>query len=993
MLNIKDILFDKSIYDINLLEARSNFNTYSSKDNYKNALTNEIIINDGWKGIYFKNLPDDLNELLSNIKDEELVNVDVPLSLELQGYGQAQYVNTQYEFDGYNTSEIGEIPNVDIPCFLYQRDLTISSDDKSKKIIINFKGFESGLFLYINKQFVGYSENLYLDSEFDISNFLNVGENKIYVLVSKYSSSSWLLNQDFFRFMGLFRDVSINKLHPNHILDLEIKAKNNGITRVSLTGDIDALKKEVEVISPIDETVYKVTTFSNEIDFHIDNPMLWSAETPNIYKLIIRTYFKDELIEIVEENYGYREVKIENGILYFNGKRLKLYGINRHEWNHLRGRNVSLDDMKFDVEFLKNYNVNAIRTSHYPNHPSFYDLTDKYGFYVMNEACLETHSSLTTYNKIGYDTQIPGDDPAWNHICLNKIRRMYLRDKNHPSIFMYSLGNESGYGEVLNNMYKEIKKLNPDVLVHFEWCCRVEGKDMCTDVYSQMYTPAYKIDNLLANYNKKPYLICEYAHAMGNSLGAIDKYIALFDKHQHYHGGFIWDYIDQAIYTRDDFGNFVLNYGGDFLEKPSDHDFCCNGVIFADRTQAYKAPKAIEMKYQYQQIEFHLNGCELKIKNNYLFTNLEKFKFVFKIFNDDKVVKEIEKVFNIPPNDEYIFKLHVENFSLGETILQINVFENDNKIAYKHFVLSNIKKYPILKKKKLSVIDGRYNIGVKVGNLDLLFAKSSISYHLGGLFSLKVNDEEYLIDEILPSIFRPTTNNDYANYFMYDNNMLLSYSKYLRLDYKSTSYEFDDEKFVIKFKYLLDHRNETGIWIKYTVNDCAEILIDVEYEKLQDISEISMLGLRFELLKNKRKIQYCGLSGETYPDRKAGGIYGVYDLEVEDGYTNYMTPQECGNHEDTRWLILSGEQSKLKFEYIDNLFKFKFMEFSDFSIECATHYEELPKTRKNYLTIMGYTRGVGGDNTWGAKVHEEYCINNENLNFSIKIFEINKGDE
>ena len=990
----KKILFDKSIYEINLLEQRSCFKSFSSWSNYKNNITNEIIINDQWKGLYLQDTPDDLEEFLNRLDDNLLSPISVPLSIELQGYGTIKYVNTQYEFDGYEVENIGGEICSKNPCFIYQRMLNITSEDMLKRIIINFKGFESGLFLYINNRFCGYSENLYLDSEFDISDYLKIGENKINAIVVKYSSSSWLLNQDFFRFMGLFRDVSILKVDKNHIFDVSIITKNDGYTKIELLGNIEQLNKNIQILSKDNEVVYETKTHNNDIEFVIERPLLWSAELPNIYKLVIKLYKGEELIEVIEEKYGYKEVRIKDGVMYFNDKKLELYGVNRHEWNHLSARSISNEDMLFDVRFLKEHNVNAVRTSHYPNQNKLYELADEYGLYIMDEACLETHSSLTTYNSIGYDTQIPGNDLSWETICLNKIKRLYLRDKNHPSIFMYSLGNESGYGEVLNKMYLKIKELNPNILVHYEWCCRVKEQDFYTDVYSQMYAPANKIEQLLKTYKDKPYLICEYAHAMGNSLGAIDKYISLLDKYDNYHGGFIWDYIDQALYSKNENGKLVLNYGGDYNEKPNDHDFSCNGIIFADRKDAYNNPKAVEMKYQYQQIKFELIGKELIIHNTYSFKNTDNYRFCFNVINNSKLHKNFNKFLHIEPKENQSINLDEEFFRLnGEVILQIFVYENENVIAYKHFVLADNTMINETLKYDLSVIDGRYNIGVKVNNINLLFAKSSISYYLGGLISLKINDEEYIKNEILPTIFRPLTSNDIGNYYVYENSKLLSYSKYLRLDYKSTKYEYNDERFIIKFKYLMDHKKVNGVWITYTVTNSAEIIIDVSYEKLDGIEELSLLGLRFELLKDKKELVYYGLSGETYPDRKAGGVIGVHHLDVKNGYTNYMTPQECGNHEETRWLIVNGSKSSLKVEQNKQPFKFKFMEYSDFDIDNATHFEELSTTRKNYLTIMGYTRGIGGDNTWGAKVHEEYCIKNENLEFSIKISEFNKGEE
>ncbi len=985
MFDYKQILFDKSVYGIHLLPARSPFASYRREEELLAGKTEESNLSGIWKGRFFEDYPEDISDLLKEDYDfTSERDVEVPLSIELQGITKPQYVNTEYPFDGTNRSENGNLLTVKNPCILYFRDVIV--EEKGDDVFhLDVKGFESGLFVYVNGEEVGYSENLYLDSEFDVTPFLKEGRNRIALLCFRYSSSSWLLDQDFFRFTGLFRDVTLFRLPKQHLNDIRIQSevdleKRTAEVAVSLTGPLEGVTKILSLQNQDGEEIDRIVFEGMDCHFSMNDIALWSAETPNLYRLVLTMAKEGKVLEIIKEHFGLKKVEIRDGILLMNGKRMVVNGINRHEWNPERGRNITLEDLAFDGEFLKENNVNAIRTSHYPNRNEFYDMADEKGFYVMDEACLESHGTILSYRGwVEDDTPLPASRMEWEHICIEKVKRMYLRDKNHPSIFMYSLGNEAGRGEVFRKMKAALRQLDPTLLVHYEgYNLREEWSDL-SDVTSTMYAKPKDIPVILEQFPNKPYLQCEYAHAMGNSLGNLKEYHELVRTYPNYQGGFIWDYIDQGLYTDGQKKTDALHFGGDYLDKPNDHDFCCNGVIFADRKNAQKSSKALAMKHHYQPFYISRSDNGILLENELLFV-IGTYHIVISV--SSSVGKKIlaEKDIAILPGEKKEIPLSVSPSETGFLIVEVFLTEtmlgrkNDDLISYQDFPLKPEEARESGKTYPITVTKGNFNIGVTCGKLSLLFSLTNLSFALSGLISVKVDGEEYLALTAVPTIFRATTNNDQTDDFLTRSRLALSYSRFMKVDVSQIRWEQEEDSFSISYHYLMDEKEKKGMTVTYRVNTHAELLIEVEYEPVFGLDTLGEIALSLPMAKSVNSLRYFGRKTESYPDRKEGNPIGWYSMTCEEGYTDYIYPQENGNHEDTSVLILSCERTKLKFISLDKNFSFRYQEYDPIAIDAAKHREELVKSNRNYLEIIGFMRGVGGDDSWGAPVHPQYEI-------------------
>lgn len=996
MMNFKQILFDKQIYEINLLPQRSTFAVYGSEERYRAGKEEGTLLDNGWKGLYAEDVTEAMEEYLSREKSlDGIKDIEVPLAIELQGYGQLRYVNTQYPFDGYNEGAQGEEIRMKNPCMLYLRDYSLAEKKADRKYVLNFKGSESALFLYVNAQPVGYSENLYLDSEFDITKYLAEGENRIAVFCFQFCSSTWLLDQDFYRFSGLFREVVLSELSSVGVYDIDIHSRVDSQSRTSETTIIVAGGEEdtCRVLSVFDEagrTVWQAegTGGQERFSFRLTDIRLWNAEEPYLYRLTVRTYRDGALLEIAETPFGFREVCIKDGLLLLNGKRLILNGINRHEWSMERGRSLTREDMDFDVSFLKEHNINAVRTSHYPNHTYFYELSDRCGFYLMDEACLESHGSFGTAEGSRCELSLPADNPEWETICLNKLLRMYERDKNHPSIILWSLGNESGCGETFFRMREALKIRNPDVLIHYEQGYEDETYMKVSDVYSSMYMPATKVSGFIENsHTDKPYILCEYAHAMGNSLGDLDSYRTLLMKYPTFQGGFVWDYIDQGLMTEHYSGRRMLCYGGDFLEKPNDHDFCCNGILLADRKRAYQSSKANTLKYYYQPIAFELREDSVLIRNRYLFRDTSHLAFVLEVLADGRVVSVKRFEASVRAGGCAEQKIDGQGAAGGAEILyrvravlrrRDGRLKKDAVIACEEKVIHRGKQEHFDAPDALKVIDGHYNIGVTAGNASYLFSKAGTSFTVAGLMSICVAGEEFLVNEARPTVFRPNTSNDIGNCFCFDSALALSFSKYIRCDVDALRYGMRDNCFTISYRYRMDHETGEGADVTYQIDGAGRMRVTAALDKMTHLKSLPLFGIHFELAETKERFSYYGKGPfDSYPDRKKGTLSGIYESTCGGEFVPYIYPQECGNHEDTRWLLIQGEKSGLRFEGDGQTFRFKYLKYSDFEIENAAHPEELPWSGRNHLTICGFMRGVGGDDSWLSPVHEPFELKSD----------------
>ncbi len=654
-------LHDPERFKINRVEAHSDHKYYRNEEGKENF---QISLNGSWKFSYAAYYEARIRDFEKEDFDCSLwEEIQVPGHIQLQGYDKPQYVNVMYPWDGREKVEEGRAPEEFNPVASYIRYIDLTEEQLKEKMFISFQGVESAFALWVNGKFIGYSTDTFTPSEFDISQAIRVGNNKLAVQVFKWSAASWLEDQDFWRFSGIFRDVYLYSIPKVHISDIFVKpyldesfTSCNIAVKVKLLGDqgrlfINILDKEGNEVKSLEREAE-----SGEFYIDLDNPRLWSSEDPYLYTIKINVLDRENNHqETVIQRFGCRRFELKNNMMHINGKRIVFKGVNRHEFSADRGRAITEEDMLWDVLTMKKNNINAVRTSHYPNQSHFYDLCDEYGLYMIDEVNIETHGTWGAYEGIvSKEHAIPGDKEEWLEAVLDRANSMFQRDKNHTSILLWSCGNESFGGKNFYEMSKFFKEVDDTRLVHYEGVFFDRRYNDTSDVESQMYTSVENIKKFLKEHRDKPFIAVEYAHAMGNSLGAHYKYTELAYEEPLYQGGFIWDFIDQAIYHRNINGERYLAYGGDFLDRPTDYDFCGNGIVFADRTPSPKLP---EVKYNYQDFLILVSKDKLSIKNRSLFTNTSKYIGELILYREGIEIKRRTFEIAVDPGEEGSYEI------------------------------------------------------------------------------------------------------------------------------------------------------------------------------------------------------------------------------------------------------------------------------------------------------------------------------------------------
>lgn len=1005
MASVIDLTFlnNPSITEINTLPNHSDHKIYF--DNHEN----KVSLNGKWRFAFFSRFCEEAEYLLSpNFDINSLNEINVPGHFELNGYGQPQYVNQQYPWFGKEDVKLGNAP-INNPLGIYFKDIEMNKP-LSERIILEIGGFNSALYLYLNGYFIGYSEKNFTPTEFDLTNYLVRGVNRIALIVFKYSKQSWFEDQDMRRFGGIFRDVNLKFIPFTHIadidnrsflsedystgiLDLTVRVKGNltnSFLKYSLKFNGNKLFEEQKNLTNEEFLIKKSITNINP----------WSSEVPNLYQLDIFLVKDNTLIEATTIDIGFRSIEIRNGIMLINGQRLILKGVNRHEFEMRVGRAISDETIKEDLLLLKANNFNAIRTSHYPNKEYFYELCDKLGFYVIDEVDLETHGTWGSLQKRGgFSTVLPGNHEEFNDLIMAKNEAIYKRDHNHPSIIIWSLGNESSVGSVLKNSYKFFKEIDPLRLVHYEGCYYKKKYAALTDIDSGMYVTADDISKRLKNQKNKPYILCEFEHSMGNSTGNFKEYMDLIDKFDNYQGGFIWDFVDQGIV--DDVSKSI-RYGGDFRDQPNDGVFCANGLLLSDRS---KTSKLDTVKYYYQDIKFEEVPEGILIKNTNLFKGTSEYYFKLAFYENGVLASESPFDLLIAPQTSFELKLNREHLSSNKELLvrisyhlkQDQVYQKkDYEVGFYEFLVnSKLEKAPLYvlneNNVNLEFIESGYNFGVNSSNgVSYLFTGMD-NFH-GGLSSLRINNEEFLAETVKLSLFRPTTDNDenIARFFL-DNYMgatkanflIPKFAKFMQPKIgKNTAklsyfyrylYGSKPKKAKVSYEILSDGSLKVDLYIRISYLQCAP----------------GEIGLTFKIPEVIEEFSYYGLGEkDNYIDRFESQKLGRYVSNPINEYVNYAKPQECGLHLYTRELIIKGKGgNKLGFFALNNSFAFKVLPWSNLEIENARHLDELPKINSTYVTILCATRGVGGDNSWFNPVHKEYRIKNGehyHLEFIIK---------
>lgn len=637
-------LDDPQVFRVNRLDAHSDHKFYENKEDYeKKEQRLKQSLNGIWKFRYSENAmerPADFYQKWFQCRSFD--EMKVPQHIELAGYDKIHYINTMYPWEGHiyrrpagtgKEKGKGMFSQAEYnPVGSYIRKFDLQDGLRGKRIILSFEGVEQAFYVWVNGEFAGYAEDSFTVSEFDITPYVKEKDNLLAVEVHKRSTAAFLEDQDFFRFFGIFRDVNLYGIPAVHIEDLWIRPiyhPEDGKAEIELDIRLSQKKKEKNIrgkikVSLKDNAAETKTVLLDETE-NLDDPAIqtnlpvegsvnnvlhfryelkktvnaWSNTDPYLYELLIEVQNeKDETVEVVPYPIGFRKIELKDGKMLLNGKRLIINGVNRHEWNARSGRCITEADEKWDIECIRRNHINAVRTCHYPDHISWYYRCDQAGIYLMAETNLETHGSWQKMGATEPSWNVPGNIECWRACTLDRAVSNFETFKNHTSVLFWSLGNESYAGNVLREMNQYYKEKDPDRLVHYEGVCHNRSyEDVISDMESQMYTSPENVKEYLENNPKKPFLLCEYMHDMGNSLGGMESYIQLLDQYDNYQGGFIWDYMDQALWVKDEVtGREVLRYGGDFDDRPSDYEFSGNGILFADRTEK---PAMQEVRHYY----------------------------------------------------------------------------------------------------------------------------------------------------------------------------------------------------------------------------------------------------------------------------------------------------------------------------------------------------------------------------------------------------------
>ena len=954
-------------------------------------------LNGIWKFHYARNY----GSAISGFEKEEYCcrdwdDIRVPAHIQMEGYDAPQYANVQYPWEGHEDIHPGEIPEHFNPVASYVKYFEVPEEMQGKRLFISFQGAESGIALWLNGQFIGYSEDSFTPSEFELTEYVKEGENKLAAQVFKWTASSWCEDQDFYRFSGIYRDVYLYTVPEVHVYDLQIRAipdetlstaaleiRTNtwgkGTVKITLSKDGETVIEDKKALDG--EEIYS---------WKVEDPVLWSAEDPQLYDLVLEVYNEaGELQEVVPQKVGFRRFEMKDGIMTLNGKRIVFKGVNRHEFSSVSGRHVSEEELRKDLKTMKQNNINAIRTCHYPDASMIYELCDEYGIYMIDETNLESHGSwdVAEFTK-DYTYVVPHDKPEWRDMMLDRANSMYQRDKNHAAILIWSCGNESFGGKDIFEMSQFFHKEDPTRLVHYEGLCHDRRYNDTSDMESQMYPSVEAIKEFLAKDSSKPFICCEYTHAMGNSCGAMHKYTDLTDAEPKYQGGFIWDYIDQSIYKKDRYGKEFQAYGGDFGERPTDYNFSGNGIAYGGNRDA--SPKMQEVKFNYQNITAEINADSVKVINKNLFVNTDIFDCKVTVAKNGKVIHKASLATAVAPLSEetYVLPLAKEE-KPGEYTVTVSFHLKEDKVWAEagHEVAFGQYVYKIEEPKKtcpegVKVIRSTHNIGVRGAHFEVLFSVLN-----GGLVSYKYAGKEMIEAIPKPNFWRAPTDNDCGNLMgmRYGQwkiaSMYLSHKDFRKGPYGPSNIpevEVNEKTVKVTYTYLMPTTPLSECRLSYEVFGDGRVKTTLAYDPVKELGDMPEFGVIFKFNADYNRVEWYGLGeAETYSDRKKGAKLGIYSNKVADNIARYMVPQECGAKEEVRWAkVIDRKGRGMLFEMDENNgpMMFSALPYTPHEMENAMHPYELPEVHYTVVRVAKDQMGIGGDDSWGARTHEEYLL-------------------
>lgn len=929
----------------------------------------------------------------------------VPGTWQMQGYGKPIYTNITYPFKKDPPRVTGEPPRDYYsyenrnPVGSYLTTFEIGEEMKDKQFYLHFEGVKSAMYVWVNGEKVGYSQNSMSPAEFDVTDVIRQGTNQLAVEVYRWSDGSYLEDQDMWRFSGIFRPVELWIRPKIHIKDYTLTANLSEDyrtatfnSRVWIRNKSEhkakhfqmevLLKGEDENGKPIEQRMIQQipsiaanTTNAILLSCGIENPRLWSAEKPYLYDVTLKLCDENGVVESFDYHLGIRKIEITGEIFHINGQPIKLKGVNRHEHHPRTGRYVDEETLKKDLRLMKQANINMVRTSHYPHSPLFYELCDKYGFYVMDEANHESHG-------YGIGNKELGDNPEWTLAHVDRAVSLVQRDKNHPSVIFWSLGNEAGRGLNAKAMADTIRILDPSRFIYYD------SDRSVSDVYDEGYLHPDKLKELAGKVNDRPVFMREYAHAMGNSIGNLKEYWDVIEADESIIGGAIWEWADHGIARKKDASPLKYGsdpsalrlesdeywaYGGDFGDMPNDGVFCIDGVLGSDREPN---PHYYEIQKVYQNIDFErLNDKEISLKNKYFFTSLDEFDYSYEWLDDGKVVNQgniqpVGNILNLPPmpdiSGEACFNIYAK---LRNTSLWA---DKGFSVAKEQFVMQDAKS------KVVSSNESKMKVKLKKtsGLIEITAGTSvfSINTTTGLLVSWKENNNEILKDGgLAPYFWKPANDNQRRN--NYNHRLAAWRNAGQECVVKRIKQSVKNKQAVVEVSMFIPVI-EADYQLRYTVSGSGKIQVEASYQPQQEgIPLIPKFGMRMRLIPQLDYVSWYGRGVfENYPDRKTGAFLGYYEKHIDDFITPYAVPQDKANRCDTRWFSLSdGHDAGIKITGLQPLC-FRVWPYTEEDLEQTKHAYELVKRDFINLNIDLDIHGVGGNDSWGARTMDQYTI-------------------
>ena len=997
---------DPAVFADNRLPARADAVAFRSEDELSAGESSLRLCLDGvWRFHYARNIhvaPDGFWQDGYDLSGWDTIHV--PAHIQMEGYDAPAYVNTQYPWDASEELLPGQIPEFFNPVADYVTEFDLPPHFCGEEVNICLEGVESGFALWLNGRYIGYSEDSFDPSWFDLTDALREKGNRLAVRVFKWVPGSWFEDQDFYRFSGIFRSVLLVMQPKTAVLDLSVvpelsddfsagtvgiflKCRGKGSLRVSLRLEAEELAAASAVISGSEE----------EIRLSVPSPCLWSAEDPALYTLLLEVYSQDGLrVEVLSQKVGFRKIEIREGLILLNGKRLVFKGVNRHDFSSITGRVPDRKELLGDIITMKQNNINAIRTSHYPNQSTLYELCDLYGLYVIDETNMETHGTWDALlrGEAGPDYVVPKDRAEYEAMLLDRVNSLYQRDKNHPCVLVWSCGNESYGGKVIYRMSELFRKLDGRRLVHYEGIFNDRSYPGTSDFESQMYTPVSKIEAFLKEHPEKPMICCEYTHAMGNSCGAMHKYTDLTVREPRYQGGFIWDYADQSIWKKDRYGRWFQAYGGDHGDRPTDYNFSGNGIVYGGSHSP--SPKMQEVKYNYQNISVLFSGDRFRVINRNLFISTDRYNAAALLLADGAPVLEEPLAVSVGPLSEKEYSLPERllkemdrrkraSASLGRAAPEFAVsisftLKEDtlwakagHEVAFGQTVFKR-SVLPYACEAPLTLIRGRYNIGVRGKIFSAQFSKLR-----PGLTSYVWNGTEMIEKIPMPNFWRAPTDNDRGNGMPQRYAQWKVASLYLfgdsRLDPgQCPAVEEKEHSVLVSYRYRIPTMPAASCTLSYEVFGDGVISVTLSCPSFEGLPDMPEFGVLFRLDADYDRFTWYGLGPEeNYVDRQRGARLGIFETTASDNLSRYLVPQECGNRCGVRWAKVTDRKGR-GIEFFGDDLSVSVLPYTPHELENADHAYELPEIQYTVVRVSLQQMGIGGDDSWGAQTHPEYLL-------------------